>query len=85
MPTVLRVEGFPFSFYSAGSGEPPHVHAAHSGRVPKHWLDPVEMASSQGFRAHGLSGVRGLVVEHRDGLRGTWDERHSDSDTTGSR
>ena len=85
MPTVLRIEGFRFFFYSAEPGEPPHVHVAHSGKVAKYWLDPVELASSEGFRDHELGRVRSLVVEHRDVLRRAWDERHGDPDATGPR
>jgi hypothetical protein len=76
MPTVLRVEGFRFFFYSAEPGEPPHVHVAHSGKAAKYWLEPVELASSEGFRAHELNRLRDLVVEHRDLLRSEWNEYH---------
>jgi hypothetical protein len=76
LPTILRVQGFRFFFYSREPGEPPHVHVAHAGRSAKYWLDPVELADSEGFRAHELNRVRDLVIEHRDALRRTWDEYH---------
>ena len=40
------------------------------------WLDPVELADSEGFRAHELNRVREMVIEHRDAFRRTWDEYH---------
>ena len=64
MPTVLRTQGFRF-FYSSENGEPPHVHVAHRDKTAKCWLGPVELASSDSFRAHELSRVRALVIEHR--------------------
>src|ERR1019366_8506659 len=50
MPTILRVLGFRFFFYSLEAGEPPRVHVAHGGKSAKYWLDPVELANSDGFR-----------------------------------
>jgi Domain of unknown function (DUF4160) len=76
MPTILRVLGFRFLFYSLESGEPPHVHVTHGSKAAKHWLDPVEVANSDGFRAHELSRVRQLVTEHHDAFRRQWDEHH---------
>ena len=76
MPTILRVLGFRFFFYSLESGEPPHVHVAHGSKAAKYWLDPVELANSDGFRAHELNRVRQLVIEHRDAFRRQWDEHH---------
>ena len=84
MPTVLRVEGFRFFFYSAEPGEPPHVHVAHSGKVAKYWLDPVELARSEGFRDHELGRVRDLVVQNQDALRRVWNEHHGNPDTPSS-
>ena len=77
MPTVLRILGFRFFFYSLERGEPPHVHVAHGSKAAKYWLDPVELASSDGFRAHELNRVRELVAEHRAEFRRKWDEHLS--------
>ena len=76
MPTILRVLGFRFFFYSLETGEPPHVHVAHGGKSAKYWLDPIELAKSEGFRAHELNRVRALVIEHCDAFRRKWDEHH---------
>jgi hypothetical protein len=76
MPTLLRTFGFRFFFYSLEPGEPPHVHVAHGSKAAKYWLDPVELANSDGFRAHELTRVRGLVIEHHDTFRRQWDEHH---------
>ena len=74
MPTVLRTGGFRFFFYSLENGEPSHVHVTHDGRTAKYWLNPVELASSEGFRAHELTRVREMVVEHRTQFQERWDE-----------
>lgn len=72
MPTVLRTEGFRVFFFSNENHEPPHVHIEHGDKVAKYWLDPVELASNQGFRAHELRRLRALVIQHRDTFRKAW-------------
>jgi len=74
MPTILRAQGFRFYFFSLDRGEPPHVHVAHGDKTAKYWLDPVELARSEGFRAHELNRVRALVIEHRILFQEAWDE-----------
>jgi uncharacterized protein DUF4160 len=65
MPTVLRIYGYRFFFYSLEGSEPPHVHAEHANNVAKFWLQPVSLAESHGFRIHELNRLRLLVIEHR--------------------
>ena len=65
MPTVLRVAGFRFFFYSLEGSEPPHIHVEHGDKVGKFWLDPVSLAESHGFRTHELRRVRAFVIERR--------------------
>ena len=72
MPTVLRVFGFRFFFYSLEASEPPHIHVEHGDRVAKFWLDPVSLAEAHGFRAHELNRLRALVIEHRATFVKAW-------------
>ena len=58
MPTVLRVSGFRFFFYSLEGSEPPHIHVEHGDNIAKFWLVPVAVAESRGFRLHELNRVR---------------------------
>ena len=50
MPTVLRVEGYRFFFFSNEGQEPPHVHVERGDAYAKLWLGPVSLASSEGFK-----------------------------------
>jgi hypothetical protein len=65
MPTVLRISGFRFFFYSLEGSEAAHVHVEHGDNVAKFWLDPVSVAESHGFRSHELNRLRVLVMENR--------------------
>lgn len=72
MPTVLRVAGFRFYFYSHEPNEPPHVHVDRSGASAKIWLDNVALASNAGFSAKELGDVLRLVVAHQAQLLEAW-------------
>ena len=65
MPTILIVLGYRFFFFSGEGAEPPHVHVEHGEKVAKYWLNPVNLAMSEGFRSHELTKVRALVIENR--------------------
>ena len=72
IPTVLRISGMRFFFYSLEGAEPPHVHVEQGDAVAKFWLDPVDLANSRGFRSHELNRLRGVVIEHRFKLLEAW-------------
>lgn len=64
MPTVLKLKGYRFFFFSLEGNEPPHIHIEHGDNVAKFWLNPVNLASSYGFRSHELAKMRVMVAEH---------------------
>ncbi len=74
MPTVLRVAGYRFFFFSNERQEPAHIHVERGECHAKIWLDPVRLAGSHGFRSAELTEVRELVVEHRELFQERWDE-----------
>ena len=78
MPTVLKIEGYRFFFYSGENNEPPHGHVEWDDKIAKYWLAPVDLASSRRFRAHELNVVRGLVEEHQEMFLEAWHD-HFDS------
>jgi hypothetical protein len=45
MPTILRLKGFRFFFYSLDRGEPAHVHVEHGDKVAKFWLQAVRFGA----------------------------------------
>jgi hypothetical protein len=73
MPTVLRVSGFRFFFYSLEGSEPPHIHVEQNEKIAKFWLEPVSVAESYGFRSHELNRLRATVIEHRVKFVEAWD------------
>jgi hypothetical protein len=74
MPTVLRVAGYRFFFFSNERQEPAHIHVERAECHAKFWLAPVALAGSQGFRSAELAELRGFVVEHGPLLQERWEE-----------
>ena len=77
MPTVLLLRGFRFFFFSGEGSEPPHIHVEHGDQVAKYWLNPVQLASSEGFRSHELTKVRAMVIENKNLFLEKWNEYFS--------
>ncbi|MGA3165194.1 MAG: DUF4160 domain-containing protein [Terriglobia bacterium] len=73
MPTVLRVRGYRFFFYSREGKEPPHIHVDQAERYAKFWLNPVRLAMSVDFRSNELTEIRQLVEENQALFKEKWD------------
>ena len=74
MPTVLRIAGYRFYFYSHEPNEPPHVHVDCAGASLKAWLQPVSLARNRGFRGREINAILAMTEEHRDALLEAWHE-----------
>ena len=72
MPTVLRLEGYRFHFFSHEPNEPPHVHIDKGSCSLKVWLQPVAMARNIGFRPHEITALIKLVRQHQANLLEAW-------------
>jgi Domain of unknown function (DUF4160) len=77
MPTLLRLNGFRFYFYSHEPNEPPHVHIDKGDATIKIWLETLEVAKSRGFRAHEIGGILMLVAEQQTMFLEKWHEYFS--------
>jgi hypothetical protein len=78
MPTVLRVKGYRFFFFSLEGQEPPHVHVESAEKFAKFWLAPVSLAKSRGFRSGELTEIQRLVEANRDVFEEKWHEHFGD-------
>ena len=74
MPTLLRVDGFRFSFFSGDGAEPPHVHVSKGGASAKVWLAPVRVEYAYGFNPAEVRRLRELCVEHEEFFARRWNE-----------
>jgi uncharacterized protein DUF4160 len=74
MPTVLRVGRYRFLFFSNEGQEMPHIHVKADNDQAKFWLDPIELASNYGFRAHELNEIERIIRQHQTDLIEAWHE-----------
>ena len=74
MPTILRVAGYRFFFFSNERQEPAHIHVEQAERYAKFWLARVSLASNVGFRSAELTALTQLVAEHRLLFQEKWNE-----------
>jgi hypothetical protein len=77
MPTVLRIRGFRFHFYSDENNEPPHVHVATADGECKFWLDPIILARNMGLKAHIVREIEKLVYQNHKFLKEKYYEFHN--------
>jgi hypothetical protein len=77
MPTVLRIDGFRFHFYSDESNEPPHIHVAASEGECKFWLAPIVLAKNVGLKPYTIRQIEKLVFENAEYLKEKYYEFHN--------
>jgi Domain of unknown function (DUF4160) len=74
MPTVLRIEGFRFFFYSKEGNEPAHVHVERGEDRAKFWLSPVSLVWADGFNASEINKLLRIVRENAVFFLERWNE-----------
>jgi hypothetical protein len=74
MPTVLRLSGYRFFFFSLEGNEPAHVHAERGENYAELWLSTLALARSKGFRSSEISEIMDIVRTHRSLFQDRWDE-----------
>jgi hypothetical protein len=74
MPTVLRIKGYRFFFFSNEGDEPIHIHIEKAENYAKFWLDPVSIAVDFGFNSKQLREINLLIEENLDLIKEKWDE-----------
>ena len=74
MRTILRIEGFRFSFYSGDGVEPPHVHVARGDAAAKIWLRPVRVEYARGFSPAEMRRLREITTEHEANFLERWND-----------
>ncbi len=73
MPTLLRINGYRFFFYT-NEHLPKHIHIEKGEGTAKFDLFPVELVKSKRFKVAEISEIRKLVLENREVLNQKWDE-----------
>ncbi|MCF8459921.1 MAG: DUF4160 domain-containing protein [Flavobacteriales bacterium] len=76
MPTVLRLNGFRFFFYSNEGNEPMHIHVEKGDAVGKVWLEPtLEREYFYGFTVKEQKQILEIATANLSLFKNTWNER----------
>ena len=71
-PTVLRVDGFRFFFFSREESRM-HVHVSHACGEAKFWLDPsIQIARNHGLSMQELNQAFRIIEEHYNEICSAW-------------
>jgi hypothetical protein len=76
MPTVLRIRGLRFHFYSDEGTEPAHIHIRSAEGECKFWLSPISLARNRGVPSHKIREIERLVYENQQFLLEKFHEYH---------
>ena len=77
MPTVLRLGGYRFFFFSNEGAEAHYDHIECGGGYAKFRLEPVRLERSSGFNAVELNQLRKMVEERQKFFKEKWNEHFS--------
>lgn len=79
MPTLLRIAGFRFFFFSNEGDEPPHVHVERAEGYAEFWLQPeVRLAWSRKFRRRDITRLQQWIEQSQQSFLEKWDEYFQD-------
>ena len=73
MPTVFRVEGFRFFFFS-NEHTPEHIHIEKGDMYARIEIESLKVTESYNLSSKDLKKLVTLVKNNKDKLKGAWDE-----------
>lgn len=73
MPTILRIEGYRFFFFS-DEHNPKHIHIEKGDGYARIELDTLKVTDSYNLNSKDLKKLTKLVKENNTKLQGAWDE-----------
>jgi len=76
MPTILKIKGFRFFFWSKEDGEPPHIHVEKAEANAKVWIEPLEDEYFYGFSPKETKDIKEIIKENIELFKTKWKEYH---------
>jgi len=78
MPTLLRIKGYRFFFWSEESNEPAHIHVEKAEANAKVWLRPLDDDYFYGFKPREIKEIKEIINENLDLFNSKWNEYHGE-------
>ncbi len=73
MATILRTGPYRFFFYSNEQNQSISIHILRDSNLANFWLNPVMLASANGFSPEELQKIDIFIKENRQAFREVWD------------
>lgn len=73
MPTIFKLFGFIFMFYS-NDHEPIHVHVVKGNQRAKFRISPVELVENNGLTKSELKMVEAIIEENQEIIAEHWNK-----------
>ena len=73
MPTILRIDGFRFFFFS-NEHEPEHIHIEKGDMYARIEIQSLKVTDSYNASSKDMKKIIELVKNNKDKLLGAWDE-----------
>ena len=73
MPTIFKIEGFRFFFFS-NEHTPEHIHIEKADAYARIELETLTVTDSYNLNSKEIKKLLKLVHENRNKLQGAWDE-----------
>jgi len=71
MPTVLKIDGFRFFFFS-NEHEPEHIHIEKGDMYARIELESLNVTDSYNVNSKDLKKIKELIKKNKDKLKGAW-------------
>lgn len=78
MPTIFRIDGFRFHFYSSDRPEPIHVHVEKGIATAKIWMNPIRLQDCHGFSNAEINRIIKHVELNSELIVRSWNEFFND-------
>ena len=73
MPTVLRIDGFRFFFFS-NEHEPEHIHIEKADMYARIELETLQVTDNYNVNSKDLKKMIEIIKNNEDKLKGAWNE-----------
>ncbi|DAB33156.1 MAG TPA: hypothetical protein CFH82_11905 [Sulfurospirillum sp. UBA12182] len=73
MPTVLKIDGFRFFFFS-DEHNPVHIHVEKGDGYMRVELETLKVTNKQKFTKNDEKKIMSIIKEHHEKLIGAWNE-----------
>lgn len=77
LPTILKINGYRFFFYSNEGNEPAHIHVIGNAGEMKIWLDPIEVSTVYKLNAKNQREVLKITKDNVRLFLDKWTEYYS--------